>query len=362
MNFSAITKVKSSYLAQYVVSVGLVCLIASILFVFTDILGYRVVALILLMVVSFLAMMFDILPVLTAAILSSLIWNLFFIPPIFTFHIENADDNLMFLMYFIIASVNGVLTYKIREAEKIERDKIEKEKTIVLYNTLLNSLSHELRTPISTIIGAVDLLHTQKNQLSAETEQELLAEIDIASLRLNRQVENLLNMSRLETGMLQLKLDWTDLNELVFRIINKITSLPTGHFIQFVPAAQEPLCKVDAVILEEVLHNLLNNAITYTPKGTTIQLSTAFESNLAIIRISDTGPGFPDQEIPHVFDKFYRLPYSKAGGTGLGLSIVKGFVEAHGGEIVLENNPSGGACFTITLPCELSFINNLNNE
>ena len=362
MNFSAKRKSKTSNVRQYVIAVGLVASVSLILFWSTDVLGYRVVALILLMIVSFLAMFFDILPVVIAAVLSATIWNLFFIPPIFTFHIENADDNLLFLMYFIIALVHGVLTFKIREAENIERDKAEKERTILLYNTLLNSLSHELRTPISAIIGAVDLLNTQKQQLSAENVRDLLSEIDIASMRLNRQVENLLNMSRLETGMLQLKLDWTDLNELIFRIINKIQTLPGHHRVEFVPNVQEPLCKVDAIILEEVLYNLLNNAILYTPEGTDIKVATAVESGEVIIRISDNGNGFPELEIPHVFDKFYRLPNSKAGGTGLGLSIVKGFVEAHSGTIQLQNNPLGGAVFTIELPCEISYINNLKNE
>lgn len=190
-------------------------------FLFVDLVGYRVVALVLLVTVSLLAMLFEISPVLIAAVLSALIWNFFFIPPIFTFHVDHAEDLLMFLMYFLVAMVNAVLTFKIREAETIARDKEEKENALRHYNVLLNSLSHELRTPIATIIGAVDTLKENNKQLTELSKEELLNSIDLASIRLNRQVENLLNMSRVETGMFKLKLDWCDLNDLIHSIVQK---------------------------------------------------------------------------------------------------------------------------------------------
>ena len=166
-----------------------------------EFIGYRIVALILLLVVSLLAMLIDIFPVLVTALLSALIWNFFFIPPTFTFHIGTPEDALMFLMYFVIAMINAVLTFKIREFERKARDKEEKEKSIKLYNILLNSLSHELRTPIATIIGAIDTIKDNETKLSNNNKKELYSEIEIASFRLNRQVENLLNMSRLEAGI-----------------------------------------------------------------------------------------------------------------------------------------------------------------
>jgi two-component system sensor histidine kinase KdpD len=347
---------------QFVTSIVFVVVISFACFLFTDFIGYRVVALLLLLAVSVVAILFDILPVLCTAILSALIWNFFFIPPIYTFHIGETEDFLMFTMYFVIALVNAVLTFKIREQEKKARDKEEKEKTIGLYNTLLNSLSHELRTPIATILGSVDTLLEEKEKISTSNQLALLREIEAASVRLNQQVENLLNMSRLETSMLKLHLDWCDANELIFSVVRKLEMTNNTHSIVFDPNEQLPLIKIDTGLIDQVLQNILQNAIQYTPKNSVVNIHGKMNADQFELTITDNGPGFPENEIPWVFDKFYRLPNSKAGGTGLGLSIAKAVVEAHNGTIKLENEKPNGARFTITLPTETSFINNLKNE
>jgi two-component system sensor histidine kinase KdpD len=339
----------------------MVLLTSSICYLTIQFIGYKTVALLLLVTVSIVAMLFDILPVLTAAFLSALTWNYFFIPPIFTFHIESAEDLLMFLLYFFIAMVNVVLTLKIREEERKARDKEEKEHVIKLYNTLLNSLSHELRTPISTILGAVDTLKDNKEKLSDVNQSELLTQIDTASLRLNRQVENLLNMSRLETGMLKLNLDWCDTNELINSVIQKI-AIPYKQTILFEANEQLPFFRYDRGLIEQVLQNLLYNAIYYTPEYSTIILMAEQQANDCVIKVSDNGNGIPPEELTHIFDKFYRLPHSKTGGSGLGLSIVKGFIEAHNGSVKAENIASGGITFTLQFPAEALYINNLKNE
>lgn len=346
---------------QYLISLVSIFLVASICFLASHVIGYRVVALILLMTVSIIAMLFDIAPVLTAAVISAIVWNFFFIPPVFTFHIGNTEDVLMFLLYFFIALVNGVLSSKIREAEGKARDKEEKENTINLYNTLLNSLSHELKTPIATILGAVDTIKENNKKLSEENQHLLLSEIDKAAIRLNRQVENLLNMSRLDSGTLQPKRDWCDLTEICFSVIQK---LPPGHTqkIMFHPVENLPLIKSDAVLLEQIMYNLLHNAIQYTPDHAIIELSCLVNASTCLITVTDNGEGFPEKEIHWAFEKFYRLPSSKAGGSGLGLSIVKGFVEALHGKITLQNIEPHGARFTIEIPSETSYINHLNNE
>jgi two-component system sensor histidine kinase KdpD len=220
-----------------------------------------------------------------------------------------------------------------------------------------------LRTPIATIIGAVDTLRDPDLQLGAKQQDALLQEVELAGTRLNRQVENLLNMSRLENGLLTLHEDWCDLNERIAFLVAQFHREASGHPILFVPDESLPLVRLDAGLLEEVLHNLLHNATQYTPPGTSIAVVAQLPAPGRLrITVRDHGPGFPPDQIGFAFDKFYRLPESKPGGTGLGLSIVKGFVQALKGDIRLENAPDGGALFQIALPVATSYLKNLKHE
>lgn len=341
---------------QFILAIGLVCLVSVFCFFLSAYIGYKVIAFILLFTVSLLAITLDILPVLAAAFVSALIWDFFLIPPHFTFQVSSAEDVILLLMYFVIALVNAVLTYKIRQIEKIARQKEEKANTIKLYNTLLNSLSHELRTPISTIIAATDNLQTNNIRLTPGNKNELFSEISKAAFRLNQQVDNLLNMSRLEAGVIKPKKDWCDISEIIYDAVkrteeNKITQ---QIHISINPAI--PLFKLDKGMLEQVIYNLLNNATLYTRPDCCIKISALNYINVLEIMVEDDGPGFPKEEIGKVFDKFYRLKNSGAGGTGLGLSIVKGFVEAMGGSVSLENIDTGGARFTISIKAETSYL------
>jgi two-component system sensor histidine kinase KdpD len=344
------------------ISMLLVLLSALVCFFVSGLIGYRGVALALLLMVSVSAMLFDIFPVLLTAVLSALIWNFFFIPPVMTWHIERAEDALMFLMYFVIALINAALTYNIRDVERKEGIRAEKEQSLRLYNTVLNSLSHELRTPIATIIGAIDTIKGQQNQLSKAHQETLYNEIEIASLRLNRQVENLLSMSRLEAGVLQAKPDWCDVNETIYGVLEDLSDQSAQHQVLFDPKEQFPLCKLDRGLLVQVLRNILLNALQHTPAGTQVQIAAIAQAGACTIVISDNGPGFEQAEISQVFDKFYRAKSSAPGGTGLGLSIVKGFVEAMKGQVYLENNRGGGAVFTVVIPSEISSISDIDHE
>lgn len=339
-----------------VIAVSIVC------YLLTDYIGYKVVAFLLLVALSFLALFFDILPVLFAALSSAVIWNYFFIPPRFTFHISTTEDFLLLIMYFIIAMVHAALTYKIRQIQKQARKREEKANTLKLYNTLLNSLSHELRTPIATIIGASDNLLMNVGKLKEEHKHNLVSEISLASLRLNQQVENLLNMSRLESGFIQPKKDWCDLNELIYASIKRIEDQLERHIIDVDIKETLPLFKLDVGLMEQVLYNLINNAVIYTPAKAVILVKADCVESKCIITVEDNGKGFPEDEREKVFEKFYRLKYSKTGGTGLGLSIAKGFVEAHNGTIKLESSNTGGAKFTITIPTETAYLNDMKNE
>jgi two-component system, OmpR family, sensor histidine kinase KdpD len=325
-----------------------------------SIIDYRTVALILLVTVSVLAMFLDIMPVLVAATLSALVWDFFFIPPRFTLTIGNTEDRILLTTYFIVALVNAVLTFKIRQMEKEVREKRERAKEVKFYNTLFNSLSHELRTPITTIIGATDNLTNASNKLPEETRKELLSEVTIAALRLNQQVENLLSMSRLESGVFQIKKDWVDVNELVYKVVHHLE--PQLQKFRTVIDVHEhlPLFKLDFGIMEQVLYNLIYNAIIHTPEHTTITVQAQFYEEKLVLKVADNGRGFPEEEFENVFTKFYQ-PQGSKGGIGLGLSIVKGFVEAHHGVIRLENLPVCGAIFTVEIPTEVSYPNKIKD-
>lgn len=349
---------KISLNKQYFVSLLSILLVAAGCYLLSGMMGYRVIALILLVTVSLNAMFFDMKPVLAAAVLSALVWNFFFIPPEFTFAIRSAEDVLMFLMYFVVALVNAVLSTKIRQIEKEANRKEEKENTLKLYNTILNSLSHELRTPISTIIGAADNLQTMADKLSELNKYELVSEISKASIQLNRQVGNLLNMSRLESGVIKPKNDWFDARELVYDIINQLKDDIKDKPVHIAVKENLPLFKLDYGLISQLLHNLVHNAVTYLPKYAVVTVRAFCREDKLVLIVEDTGYGFPEEEIDKVFEKFYRLKNSATGGTGLGLSIVKGFVEAMKGTITLENMEDGGAIFTVEIPSELSYVSN----
>ena len=346
---------------QYFYSILFVCIISAICYVFGGYIGYRVVGFILLVTVSLIAMSFDILPVLFSALFSALIWDFFFIPPHFTFQIASADDSMMLFMYFLIAMINAVLTYKIRQIEKVAMQKEEKANTVKLYNTILNSLSHELRTPIAAIIGATDNLEDHNERLTDTNRSKLVKEISKASFRLNQQVENLLNMSRLESGFIEPKKDWCDIIEVIYEVVKRIRENKITQKINVNINPAIPLFKLDGGMLEQVIYNLVNNAVLYTHANSVINIVAICHADVLKIIIEDDGDGFPEGEIGQVFDKFYRLKNSRTGGTGLGLSIVKGFIEAMNGSIYLENIATSGARFTINIVAQTSYQKTLHN-
>ena len=316
----------------------------------------------LLVTVSILAMFLDIVPVLMAALLSALIWDFFFIPPRFTLTVGTAEDQLLLLMYFIVAMINAVLTNKIRQMEKEVKAKEDKERSVKFYNTLFSSLSHEMRTPITTIIGCIDNLQSNSPRLSEKDRDDLLSEISVASIRLNHQVENLLNMSRLEAGVLRIKKDWCDINDLIHKTLQRLEPNLQKYKVAVEVPENLPLFKLDFGLMEQVLYNLIVNATQHTPEDTLITIQADFNNDRLVITIADNGFGFPEKEIDKAFDKFYRIKGSSPAGTGLGLSIVKGFVEAHNGIIKLENLPVRGSKFTTEILTEKSDVNRLKNE
>jgi two-component system sensor histidine kinase KdpD len=220
-----------------------------------------------------------------------------------------------------------------------------------LYKTLFNSISHELRIPVATIMGASDsLLSTAHTE---EIRKELSLEILKASKRLNRLIENLLNMSRLESGRITLRLDWCDIHDLVNKVLENLQEELKPFQVHIVIDDDMPLVRIDFGLMEQVLYNIIHNATQYASISSNLRVKAFYDEGMMTLQVMDRGPGFPARELSLIFNKFYRVEGSKAGGTGLGLSIAKGFTEAHNGTITVENRQNGGAKFTIKIPSEL---------
>lgn len=326
--------------------------------------GYLIVAFILLSEVSVMAIFFRIGPILLASTISALVWNFFFIPPHFALNIEMTEDKIIFISFFFIALINGVLTNRIRKQEKVTRLREEQALLLAesdkLYKTLFTLISHEFRIPIATIMGASDTLLTSR--ISEDDRTTLLREILKASGRLNHLIENLLNMSRLESGKISVKYDWCDVNDLLNRITVTLSQQLEQFSLNSSVPADMPLVRLDFVLMEQVIYNLILNATQHTPSGSAIYFSAGYSENMLKIIISDSGSGFTRDQLKKIFTKFYRVDSSHAGGLGLGLSIVKGLVEAHKGTITVENSSEGGAVFTILIPTDIPDMEKIKAE
>lgn len=218
-----------------------------------------------------------------------------------------------------------------------------------LSQALLDAVSHELRTPIAAIQTAVSGLESQTNP---GTQRAMIAEIREASSRLNRLVANLLDMARLDSGHVKPTVDWCDMRDIVNAAAERVRQDLAGRQLRLDLPRNLPLVRVDASLVEQALVDLLLNAAVHTPADRSVDVGLSYEGKTLSVQVADRGPGIPAGALPHVFEKFYRVPGTSVGGTGLGLSIVKGFVEAQGGRVHAANRPAGGAVFVMEFPVE----------
>jgi len=241
-------------------------------------------------------------------------------------------------------------------AQLVEREQLraagEREKLLAesdkLHRTLLDGVSHELKTPLAVLSAAVENL-----ALADEATRASLAdEIRTATRRLNRLVNNLLDQTRLESGALRPRLDWCDGHDLVNAAIEGVRDSLDGHPFELDIPKDLPLFRADSALMEQVIANLLLNSALHTPADTPIFLAAGIDTSKAQIffTVADRGPGLPAAMRERLFQKFQRGDAAKAGGLGLGLSIIRGFVTAQGGDVVAGENPGGGAVLTVYLP------------
>jgi two-component system sensor histidine kinase KdpD len=220
-----------------------------------------------------------------------------------------------------------------------------------LRNSLLSAVSHDLRTPLATITGSASALVEQESVLDPPARRELAHAIQEEADRLNRLVHNLLEMTRLEAGGIRVRKDWEPLEEVIGSALARVEKRLGQRRVDVRLPTDLPLVPLDPLLVEQVLINLFDNAIKYTPEDTPVEVTASAGAGAVTVTVADRGPGFAPGEEARVFEKFYR---GEAAGTrsgaGLGLAIARGIVEVHGGRIVAEPRPGCGALFRFTLP------------
>jgi two-component system, OmpR family, sensor histidine kinase KdpD len=219
-----------------------------------------------------------------------------------------------------------------------------------LRNALLSSVSHDLRTPLTVIAGSASSLLEGEESLDSATKQELAQGIYEEARRLDRLVHNLLEMSRLQSGEAKINVEWHVLEEVVGCALAQMDPQMHDHPVHIQLPTDLPLVQIDALLMERVVINLLENTIKYTPPGTPIEISGRLQDRELLVAIADRGPGVPAGQEERLFEKFYQVAPGSQRGAGLGLTICRSIVEAHGGRIWAANRPEGGAIFTFTIP------------
>ncbi|MBI2986459.1 MAG: DUF4118 domain-containing protein [Deltaproteobacteria bacterium] len=477
------------------VAIALVTGAALLLVPFT---GYQATALLYLLLVVAVGLKLGRGPVLAVAAISALLWNFLFIPPHFTFYIDNLNDAMMFAMFFVVAMAMGHLTSRLRLSEVAERRRerrtaalyelahqaafatdldtglraavsliesivgaqaalllrqkdhtlsnathpassftlsdqekgvaawtftrktpvgrftdtlpdsealhlplqartavmgvlsvrppsgksfdlserelleafavligliLEKDHVVEAFKraevleaserlrrALLDSVSHELKTPLSAVQAGIDALSKQTDD--DQKKQATLREVRSAVRRLHRVIDNLLDMTRIETGVVEPKLDWCDIGEMIRAATELAGDALHEHRIVIEADEALPMVKLDQALLEQCLSNLLINAAAWSDPGTNITVRADLDGDKLVLSVLDEGRGLNESDLAHIFEKFYRASDARPGGTGLGLSIVEGFVRAHEGFVRAANRKTGGAEFALTVPVE----------
>lgn len=317
------------------------------------------VSMVYLLAVVFAAVRFGIWPALLASLLSFMAYNFFFIEPFYTFTVTQAHELLALFMFLAIAVLTSTIAGREKDqatrAARLGREIVTARtaaETERVRNTLLASISHDFRTPLASILGAATSLIDYGAKLPEAARRDLLTQVKDEAEHLDGMVRNLLSMTRVEAGALELNQDWVDVRELFDRVV--AISKRRGASQQFEIAVDDslPFVTADQTLLDQVLANIVGNAVSYAGANAHIALQAKGKSGSIAISVTDDGPGIPSDVLLHVFEKFVRVQTSRgdAGeGTGLGLAIAKGIVEAHGGSIRAESPIEAGRGTRIVL-------------
>lgn len=346
------------------------------------------VALALLLAVLLIAARMESGPALVASVLAMLCFNFFFLPPFGTLHIADPENWVALSAFLLTAVIAGQLATRARHrAEEAEAGRLEIERLYEelraaferashaealrqserLKSALLDAVTHDIRTPLTSIKASVTTLldelrgktyDGQRVALDAESRREMLEVVDEESDRLNRFVEGLIELARIEAGELRLRLRWGAVDEVVAAALARAAPLTREHTVSVELEDELPAVRVDPHAVAEVVYTLVDNAAKYSPPGTTIRLTAArAEGEMIRLAVEDEGQGIAPELRERVFDKFFRATRDgdaggrQPAGTGMGLAIARGILEAHGGRIRVEGRHAGaGARVVFLLP------------
>ena len=341
------------------------------------------VALALLLAVLFAAIAFGSKPALAASVVGMLCFNFFFLPPYHTLTIADPQNWVALTAFFITAVTVGQLSARAkRRAEEAEAGRVENQRLYDelreafdraseaeaikrserLKSALLDAVTHDIRTPLTSIKASATLLLEDRNEtessakLSEEEQHAILEVIEHSANRLDRFVEGIVDLARIEAGDLDLHRNWGAIEDIIEAALVQAEPLTRNHKIKVVVTEELPVIRVDARAVTEVIYALIDNASKYSPPGTSIMIEAhRAADDIVEIAVEDQGPGIPANGRKRAFEKFYRIPRDGAAagrrGIGMGLAIAKGIVEAHGGRIWIEDAKSGqGARVVFTVP------------
>ena len=255
-------------------------------------------------------------------------------------------------LYDALADQAALAIERINLAEDVDQARIAAA-TEKLRSAMLTSISHDLRTPLASILGSATTLKDYRGTLDDAAQRQLVETIQEESERLNRFISDLLDMTRLEAGTIQPNVELIDIADIVGSALRRTGKILERHKVEIDLASDLPMLKLDPVLFEQVLFNLLDNAAKYAPGGTTVRIGGRREQGFVLLSVADEGEGIPVADLERIFDKFYRVHAGdkQRAGTGLGLAICRGFVEAMGGTIAAENRSDrSGAVFNIAMP------------
>jgi len=310
-----------------------------------------------------------------AALASFLAYNWFFVEPLHTFQVGDQEEWFALVLFLITAGITGQLASQLRDraresAERAqetvalyeERERLREQATEAevlrradeLKTALLGAVSHDLRTPLSSIIASAGSLRQPDVEWTAAERDAFLADIESEARRLARIVANLLDLSRMESGTLRPERGWYDFGALVDDVLGRLRPLTAGHEITLEVAEDLPPVPLDYVEIDQVLSNIIENALGHTPAGTKIRIGAARDGEQLAVTISDDGPGIARDVRDRLFDPFVRSGDRRGSvrGAGLGLAIARGLVEAHGGRIEASARPGAGTTIRFTLPLQ----------